>query len=116
MPLRKGPYDRLLFERDTLCVNDPPKVLGLLDQGRWVLPEGAYMRIDVHGPLGVTLLRPAASYLVYGPYAHFSFVDGVAYGDGTVFAFIDGDVKDWYSLQDNRHWTSLQITPSASVP
>ena len=51
----------------------------------------------------------------YGPYQRFSSVDGIAYVDGRVFAFIDARLRDWFSYADGRHWAVMVVNDAGGT-
>ena len=48
----------------------------------------------------------------FGPYERVTFIDGVAYANHQIFAFVDRSIGDWYCHEDERHWTIMIITPA----
>ncbi len=108
----KGPFARLTFTGARLFGDDLTVPLAVHEDNSWMTKEGKFSRLDVDGPVTVTLVRPTISYLVYGPYAAFSCVNGIAYVDGAVFALEDEPLDDWYSLKDDSHWKSIQVAPA----
>jgi hypothetical protein len=51
----------------------------------------------------------------YGPFMHFSCADGIAYGDGVIYANLDLESKRWYDHRAQRYWPEL-VVKSASAP
>jgi hypothetical protein len=51
----------------------------------------------------------------YGPFMHFSCADGIAYGDGVIYANLDLESKRWYDHRAQRSWPEL-VVKSASAP
>lgn len=51
----------------------------------------------------------------YGPFMHFSFADGIAFGDGAICANLDLETKRWYDHRGERCWPEL-VVKSASAP
>jgi hypothetical protein len=46
---------------------------------------------------------------------HFSCADGIAYGDGVIYANLDLESKRWYDHRAQRSWPEL-VVKSASAP
>ena len=44
----------------------------------------------------------------------FSAVDGIAYTDNQVFAFVDSNVGDWFCYDDGHPWAVMVVTYAAS--
>jgi hypothetical protein len=40
-----------------------------------------------------------------------SFVDGVAYVEHQIFAFVDRSISDWYSHENEMHWPIMIVEP-----
>jgi hypothetical protein len=73
--------------------------------------DGEVMRAERGG--GPIAQHQAHSWI--GPFFHFSCADGIAYGDGAIYANVDLETKRWYGHVDGRYWRELVIT-SASAP
>jgi hypothetical protein len=46
---------------------------------------------------------------------HFSCADGIAYGDGVIYANLDLETRRWYDHRGQRYWPEL-VVKSASAP
>ena len=51
----------------------------------------------------------------YGLFMYFSCADGIAYGDGVIYANLDLESKHWYDHRARRYWPEL-VVKSASAP
>jgi hypothetical protein len=75
----------------------------------WFIGCQRYYRIDVADPIAICFIDEQSDYSrAYGPFSNFAFVNGVAYSEGHVFAFMDEQHKDWYSVDAGRHWRTLR--------
>ena len=84
-----------------------PPVAQHLDHS-WLVGGQRYYQVQVADPVIVSLLdQDGEPSRVYGPYRDFLFVDSIAYAEGHVFAFMDAQSKDWYSVDAGRHWPTL---------
>jgi len=46
----------------------------------------------------------------YGPYERLSAVNGLAYGDDRVIAFLDGKLDEWLYYDSGYHWPMMVVT------
>jgi hypothetical protein len=108
-----GPYDRLRFEGETL-VAEPGGVIAKHVDHEWQLTAGgAYTRLDCNAPVKVYFSsRKSLQSHMMGPFQIFSSIDGVAYADREVFAFVDRQNADWYSHKLGTHWKTLIVEPA----
>jgi hypothetical protein len=74
---------------------------------RWTVPgaEHSYTHLEVVGPLWI--LGPDAQKV--GPYLSFSVVNGTAYVDQRIFAFLDVQQDDWYITDLGEHWKTFRV-------
>lgn len=111
-PRHLGPFERLCFEGETL-VAEPGGVIANHADHRWhVSSGGAYSRLECSAR--VTLRFCATKHLQsrdFGPFEHFSSIDGVAYAARRIFAFCDRQLQDWYSYELGSHWKTLIVEP-----
>jgi hypothetical protein len=86
---------------------------------QWEFEGERYFRLDATTRVSVhfehTRSRPntAAKSRSFGPYERFSAVDGIAYTDDRVFAFVDARVGDWFCYGDGRHWPVMVVTDAS---
>ena len=76
----------------------------------WSTEWGRFTRLDIEHAVSVTFRSAAGGSRTFGPYRHFSCVDGIAYAEQRVFAFYDEQQKDWYAFEDGRHWPTFVLT------
>ena len=109
-PVTFGPFGRLSFFGRELRADLEAHPLATHVDHSWLVQGERFSRIDVPGPLMIDLNRPSQhATRRSGPFTAFSCVDGVAYVEGRVFAFVDNEMGDWYCLEDNRHWAYLGL-------
>ena len=80
---------------------------------QWEADGVRFSRFDVEEQVDIRMHTEERTSRIFGPYAHFSCVDGVAYVDGRIFAFYDEQAKDWYGFDDGRHWRRLVVCRAA---
>ena len=110
-----GAHEELVFTIDELKPANG-RVIARHRHNRWLHDTNSepYARVDVIGPLNIRAVGKQTR--LYGPYAHFSTVDGVAYVDRRVFAFADLQQRDWYVHDAADHWRGLQLLVHTTGP
>jgi hypothetical protein len=110
---RLGPFDRILFQGETL-VGEPGGVVAKHMEHKWHLTGGGeYMRLETNGPVAVHFsMGKQRLSSVLGPFKDFSSVDGIAYVERQVFAFCDREQGDWYAHQLGTHWKTMVVEPA----
>lgn len=108
-PKTKGPYRALRFEGEVLRETPEGPLIAKHESNVWQVEGEPYGRLECTSRLLAHFEHGAERSPVYGPYATLSFVDGVAYADHEIFAFIDRSAGDWYSHPDERHWQLMIV-------
>lgn len=86
----------------------------------WELGGERYFRLEASGRLRVHFERPPRVAQVslrsrdFGPFQRFSAIDGVAYTDERLFAFVDPKVGDWFCYEDGHHWAVMVVSDAGS--
>jgi hypothetical protein len=112
-PVTLGPFAGLLFEGGELRNKEDRRLIAVHEDHSWRVDGQRYSRFDIPGPVSAILLRGDQEQ-AYGPYTTMSCVDGVAYAEAHVFAFVDAELGDWYCIEDGRHWKCLEIREKRS--
>lgn len=109
-PKRLGPYPKVRFDGER--INDAPGSPTLAEHKNheWIVEGERFSRLDFEGPVKVHFVNGITS-KTYGPFKQFSSVDGVAFQEGHVFAFVDRRASDWYCHDDGRHWPLMVVEP-----
>src|SRR6185436_2687893 len=84
-PTRKGPYAMVRFEGEVIRSEPLGPVIARHEHHEWRVH---FERLD-----GTRSER-------FGPYDCVTFVDGVAYANHQIFAFVDRSIGDWYCHED----------------
>jgi hypothetical protein len=112
-PKRKGPYYRLRFEGETVRAEAGGPALAKHDHHEWHVDGAPYSRLQIDCRASVHFERIDGSRSEpYGPYANVSFVDGIAYVEHEIFAFVDRSIRDWYSHENEQHWPLMVVEPA----
>jgi len=114
---RLGPYRLLRFEGEVIRAEPGGPVLARHEHNEWNVNGERYPRLQCDCRASIRLERLDGSQSqTFGPYGCVTFIDGVAYSDHQIFAFVDRSIGDWYCHEDERHWTIMVIPPAASTP
>jgi hypothetical protein len=107
--LSLGPFKALRFEGRELSAVDGPSI-AVHESHHWLVRGEDYLRLDCEGPLTITFLDAAGTASrQFGPYAHFSSVDGIAYRDHQVFCHLDEATNRWHLRAEQRDWPVMLI-------
>jgi hypothetical protein len=107
--LSLGPFKALRFEGPQLRAVDGPSI-AVHESHHWQVRGEDYLRLDCQGPLTITFLDEAGeASRQFGPYAHFSSVDGIAYRDHEVFCHLDKATQLWHVGAERRDWPVMVI-------
>jgi hypothetical protein len=113
-PMLLGPFERLIFVGGQLRSKEGAMPIAVHENHAWQVRDQWYSRLDIPGPVMVLLSSPPAE-RTFGPFTSFSCVDGVAYTENRVFAFVDNEQGDWYCVEDGRHWKALETREKAQL-
>jgi len=69
-----------------------------------------YFRLDCTARVHVHFTDPGKSSPQYGTFQRFSAVDGLAYGDDRVIAFMDQKLEQWLFYDSGYHWPVMVVT------
>jgi hypothetical protein len=109
-----GVFKALRFDGEVLRESRDGPPLARHRGHRWQVRGEDYLRLDCEGPLVVTFLDgPRDKSKTFGPYAHFSSVDGIAYADHHVFCDLDTQTQKWFLRVEQTEWASLLLKDSA---
>ena len=97
----------LIFSKAAGSVTTGETIDGHLSHG-WQVAGADYLRLDVEAPARVTWEGHAGSPATSG---HFSCVNGVAYIDRRILAFVDRERADGYLLREDHHCAALVVQP-----
>ncbi len=110
---KKGPYECLRFEGELVRATRDGAVIARHVDHQWVVDGENFSRLDFEGRVKVQFCRVDKTVSQsYGPFESFSCVDGIAYRERSVFAFVDRSVGDWYCHDDGHHWPLMVVEPA----
>ena len=79
---------------------------------RWHTKGGIFSRFDCAQTCHVTLERSGGGTKRYGPYRHFSSLNGLKFVDHQLFCNYDEQHKDWYGYDSGQHWDVVRVMPA----
>ena len=107
--LAKGPFSSVRFEGERIRDGESGGLIGTHLPHGWRVDGEDYLRLDVAQTVVVT-------WDGHGPAAdttgHFSSINGVAYIDRRILAFVDRERNDWYMLREGLHHAAFTIAPA----
>jgi hypothetical protein len=119
-PKQVGPFQAIRLDAETMRDAEDGELIALHREHQWQVGGERYYRVDVTSRVRVHFERSGAIAPAlprsrdFGPYRQFSAVDGIAYADERVFAFVDGRVGDWFCYDDGRHWPVMIVTDAGA--
>jgi hypothetical protein len=115
-PKRKGPYRLLRFEGEVIRPEPGGPVLARHERHEWEVDGQRFSRLQLDCRAVVHFERiDGGRSRTFGPYNCVSFIDGVAYVDHHIFAFVDRTMVDWYCHEDEKHWPLMIIRPAEEL-
>ena len=110
-----GPLKMLWIDGESLRDRRDGPVIAHHVRHQWEVDGLSYYRLDCTATVTVRFeggkIPPSRT---FGPFNRFSAVDGLAYTDGKVFAFLDGKVDAWLCYDLGQHWPIMVVTDAAS--
>jgi hypothetical protein len=101
-----GPFASVRFEGERIVDVESGQAVAAHFGHGWSLGGESYLRLDVSGPVSVSWKGHADDPSTTG---HFSCVNGVAYIDRRILAFVDRERNDWYVLREGHHQPALTL-------
>lgn len=113
-PKRRGPFRVVRFEGEVIRAESGGPPIAKHERHDWEVDGAPYSRLQIDCRVTVHFERVDGSRSKrFGPYACMSFIDGVAYVEHQIFAFVDRSIRDWYCHEDEHHWPLMLVEPAA---
>jgi hypothetical protein len=113
--LEIGPFPSVLIDGETMRAERGGPVLAEHRNHQWIVQRRTFFRVDCACMVRLRLEnRNGQRSPESDPFMHFSFADGIAYGDGIIYANIDLETKRWYRHEDRSRWDELVVKSAAS--
>lgn len=105
-----GPFNSIWLSAAGLQTEANGPVRAAYRQHQWDLDGLSYFRLDCTAQVTVHFERDKERSSKYGPFRRFSAVDGLAYGDDKVIAFLDLKVNEWLYYDSGYHWPTMVVS------
>lgn len=107
-----GPFAAVRLDGDTVRAAEDRALIARHREHQWEVEGERYFRLDCPSRVSIHFERPvqALHSRGFGPFERFSAVDGIAYTDDRVFAFVDPKVGDWFCYNDGQHWPVMVVS------
>ena len=89
-------------------------LLAMYHHHQWNIEGSEYYRVDCTDRVDIHFERSRERSSKYGPFDRFSAVNGLAYGDNKVVAFLDAKISEWLYYDSGYHWPTLIVTDATS--
>ena len=105
-----GPFERISLSVDGMRADADVALLAPYRNHQWHVEELDYFRLDCTSRVMVHFERAREQSGRYGPYERFSAVNGLAYGDDRVIAFLDLKSDEWLYYDSGYHWPLMVVS------
>jgi hypothetical protein len=105
-----GPFRRISLSSDGVRGDLSATLLASYVNHQWHVEGLDYFRLDCTSQVSVHFERSRENSHRYGPYERFSAVNGLAYGDDRVIAFLDSRIDEWLYYDSGYHWPMMVIS------
>lgn len=109
--ISKGPYSSIRLEGGLIREHAGGPVIASHFPEGWKVDGKDYLRVDSDASVMV-VWDGCPPGVPPGSTGHFSSVDGVAYIDRRIFAFVDLERNDWYLKREGYHRPVLVLEPA----
>lgn len=116
-PKTVGPFASIRLDAETIRETAVGAPVAMHRTHQWEVQGEKYFRLDATTRVHCHFERPAQNVESkrFGPYEQFSAIDGIAYVDDRVFAFVDTKVGDWFCYEDGQHWAVMVVTDASTA-
>lgn len=111
-----GPFHAVRLDATGLRDAANDELIAVHHEHQWEVQGVRYYRLDSTSRVRIQFegsARGLPQSRQFGPYARFSAVDGIAYVDDRVFAYVDAPSPDWFCYEDGHHWRAMVVTDAA---
>lgn len=112
-----GPFHAVHLDGETVREAQNRTLVARHREHQWLVDGERYFRLDATTRVQIHFERPPQGTYSrqFGPYERFSAVDGIAYTDDRVFAFVDPKVGDWFCYNDGQHWPIMVVSDASAT-
>jgi hypothetical protein len=111
-----GPFTSISLSADGMRADAGGALLAPYRNHQWEVEGLDYFRLDCTDRVTVHFQRARERSSQHGPFERFSAVNGLAYADDRVIAFLDNKVDEWLYYDTGYHWPVIivnQVTTTA---
>jgi len=105
-----GPLSAIWLNADGMRTEANGAVRAPYRNHQWDVDGLRYFRLDCTARVSIHFERSEQRSNRYGPYERFSAVNGLAYGDDGVIAFLDYKLNEWLYYDTGYHWPVMVVT------
>jgi hypothetical protein len=105
-----GPFSCIWLNIDGMRGELDGLVVAPYREHQWCVDDERFFRLDCTANVRVHFTRVGESSRRYGQFQRFSAVNGLAYGDGRVIAYLDYKKDEWLYYDTGYHWPMMVIS------
>ena len=105
-----GPFDTIWLNIDGMRTDIDGAVVAPYREHQWCVEEEKYFRLDCTAKVRMDLKRGTERSPWQGMFQRFSAVNGLAYGDDRVVAYLDYKKNEWLHYDTGYHWPVMAVT------
>lgn len=105
-----GPFQRFWLNVEGLRTVEGGPLRAPYSKHQWEVDGLNYFRLDCTSKVSIGFLRSRERSPQYGPFARFSAVNGLTYGDDQVIAFLDYKRDEWLFYDSGYHWPTMIVS------
>jgi hypothetical protein len=102
----RGPFASIRLQGGQISDAASGRIIATHLPHGWQVDGEDYLRLDATGPVSVTWEGHGEALATTG---HFSSINGVAYIDRRILAFMDRECNDWYLVREGKHQPVLTL-------
>jgi hypothetical protein len=105
-----GPFPSIWLDVEGMRSEAGSVLLAPYKEHQWCIDEEKYFRLDCTARVRVHFVRSDTQALRHDTFERFSAVNGLAYGDDKVIAFLDYKQNEWLYFDTGYHWPTMIVT------
>lgn len=105
-----GPFNSTWLDSEGMRTGAKGAIRAPYRKHQWEVDGLSYFRLDCTAQVSMQLEKGPERSPQYGPYQRFSAVDGLAYGDDKVLAYMDQKSDKWLYYDSGHHWPVMVVS------
>ncbi len=105
-----GPFNSIWLNSGGMRTDAKGAMRAPYRKHQWDVDGLSYFRLDCSAQVTLHFEDGAERSTRYGPYKRFSAVNGLAYGDDKVIAFMDNKADKWLYYDTGYHWADMVVS------